>query len=127
MHQGFRKRAAAVLVAVLMSLGAVTVTAGPASASAASAAFSRCMDPYLAGQRTAYSWHQDKVALAILYTGYANCYLDLSQRSDISNQTEINAINNYNRYYAKAQVAIANAGLTYYKSMLKLGLKGLRL
>lgn len=85
------------------------------------------MDGYLNGQKKALEWKQSAVATAILYTGYTRCYYELSQRSDISAQQEIDAVNNFNTYYAKAQQAITKAGLTYYKSMQKLGLKGLTL
>lgn len=121
-----RTRVTAVLLGATLAFGGAATVAVPAAASPASDAFSRCMDPYLEGQRTYLNAKQDKVALAILYTGYARCYYDLSQRSDISSQTEINAINNFNTYYARAKQAIAKAGLAYYQKVLtKLGLRGL--
>lgn len=123
------KRLAALGVSAVVALGGVTAAALPASAaSAASTAFSKCMDGYLNGQQLALKAGKDKIATAILYTGYANCYYDLSQRSDISDQQEIDAINNYNSYLAKAQIAIGKAGAEAYKQILrKYGLKGLTL
>lgn len=129
MRKSITARLVAVIMTVLIALGGAAFTAAPASAaSAASRAFSACMDKYLVVQRKAYAAKQDKAATAILYTGYTYCYYDLSQRNDISGQTEINAINNYNRYRARAYQAITASVLTYYKSVLKsAGLRGLRM
>jgi hypothetical protein len=128
MQRALGRRLMSVGIGAVLALGGVSAVAGPAAASAASTAFSQCMDGYLNAQRIALNAKQDKAALAILYTGYTFCYYDLSQRTDISGQTEINAINNYNTYLARAQQAITASILTYYGKTLKsLGLRGLTL
>lgn len=127
--RGFAKKVAAASVGLAVMLGGAVITAGPASASAASTAFSNCMNPYLTGQQAAYALNKkysSDLGLAVLYTGYSRCYYDLSQRSDISDQTEINAINNFNSYYSKAQIYITKAGVQIYQTHLqKYGLRGL--
>lgn len=122
-----RSPLAATVLGISLAFGGVVATALPAAAaSPAATAFSRCMDGYLDAQRNMYTAHQDSAALAFLYVGYANCYYDLSQRSDITSDQEISAINNYNHYLPLAQQAIGKAGATYYKNLLKFGLRGLR-
>jgi hypothetical protein len=127
MKNASKSRMAALVAGVSIALSTgIAIAPSANAASAASAAFSSCMDKYITAENYAYKAKQDSAALAILYTGYANCYYALSQRNDISDQTEINAVNNYNHYYSLASQAIAKAGLTYYKEVLKrFSLKGL--
>lgn len=122
-------RISAIAVGSALAFGGAIAAAPAASASAASTAFSQCMDPYLAGQRAAYALkksYSDNLALAVLYGGYSRCYYDLSQRTDISSDTEINAINNYNSYTSKAQIYIIKTGVQVYQEFLKkYGLRGM--
>jgi len=129
MKSNVKLRIAAFVAGISFLLsGAVLVAPSASAASPAATAFSKCMDGYLTAQAYAYKTQQNKAGLAILYTGYTNCYYALSQRSDISDQTEINAINNYNKYHAMAVQAITAAVLIAYKVILKrYSLKGLGL
>ncbi len=123
------QRVTAAVVGAAVALGGAVLTAAPASASAASTAFSNCMNGYLTGQKAAYALNKSysgDLGLAILYTGYSRCYYDLSQRTDISDQTEIDAVNNFNSYYSKASTYITKAGVAIYKAHLaKYSLRGL--
>src|SRR3954452_24658407 len=128
MHSNVKRRLVALGLAASIAVGGIAVTALPATAaSAAATAFSNCMNPYLNVQRIAYQANKDKIGTAILYTGYARCYYNLSQRTDITGQQEIDAINNFNFYYAKANIWIAKAGVDAYEEYLfKYNLKGLK-
>lgn len=123
------KRLSAVLVGLAITFGGAIAVAPAASASPASTAFSQCMDPYLAGQRAAYALkksYSDNLALSVLYGGYSRCYYDLSQRTDISDDTEINAVNQYNFYTDKARIYIIKTGAQVYEAFLKqYGLRGM--
>jgi hypothetical protein len=124
-----QNRIAAVVATAALSLtGAAAIAPAASAQSAAAAAFSKCMDRYLQGEKYALNLRQDTVAKAVLYTGYTTCYYDLSQRSDVNGQTEINAINNSNHYRPMAEQAIAKSGLLAYKFVLqKFALRGLGL
>ncbi|MCI2239015.1 hypothetical protein MN205_11005 [Kineococcus sp. TRM81007] len=129
MRNTFRRRAAAVVVGAGVVLGGFVTTAAPANAlSPAATAFNNCLTRYTEAANKAERLRQSSLAQAVHLTGLANCNYQLSQRSDISDQQEINAINNYNRYRPAAQQAITKAGLVYYRSFIaKAGLAGLRL
>lgn len=128
MTRSIGRRIAAIAVAVGLALGGATLVAAPASAaSPAATAFSKCMDPYL--NTANLTGTNTNLRKAILYTGYARCYYNLSQRSDITSQQEIDAINNFNNYYASASIYITKTGVSLYEKWLNkyklLGLKGL--
>jgi hypothetical protein len=115
-----KTRLATLAAGASLAVSAAVVAAPAANAaSPAATAFSNCMDGYITAQNYAYKAKQDKTALAILYTGYSNCYYALSQRTDISDQTEIDALNNHDHYYALASKAIIKAGVAYYQELLK--------
>lgn len=120
-----RKGLSAALIGAVMT-SVIMLGAGPASASAASQAFTNCMSGYQKGQQAALLANKDILANAILSTGFARCYYDLSQRNDISSETEIQAIRNFNSNLATAKIYIAKAGVKAYEEWLKkYGLRGL--
>jgi len=122
------RRAAVIVMSAALAVGGMTAVAAPASAaSAAATAFSNCVNPYLSTSNLAGS--NDNLRKAILYTGYARCYYNMSQRSDITDQQGIDAKNNFDHYYAWASTYIIKTGVSYYQQWLNkyklLGLAGL--
>jgi len=100
-----------------LAVGGMTAVAAPASAtSAAATAFSNCMNPYLSTSNLAGS--NDNLRKAILYTGYARCYYNLSQRSDATYDQQINGIANGDTYYAWASIYVIKTGVAYYHQWL---------
>jgi hypothetical protein len=120
MKYSTKNRMATLIAGASIALSAgIAVAPAANAASPAATAFSKCMDGYITAQNYAYKAHQDATAVAILYTGYSNCYYALSQRTDISDQTEIDALNNHDHYLAMASKAIIKAGVAYYRELLK--------
>lgn len=124
-----RRKVVAAVVGLGLTGGALVVGAAPAqAASPAATAFRNCLNSYGKAYDYALKARKDDIARAIDLVGLANCNYDLSQRSDITDTQEINAINNYNRYAAMAKQAITKAGLKETQKILtKYSLRGLRL
>ncbi|MEZ0492961.1 hypothetical protein AB2L28_12030 [Kineococcus sp. TBRC 1896] len=124
-----RSRVTTSIIGAAVLSASVIVGAGTAqAASPAATAFRTCLNSYGTAYNYALKAGKDDVARAIDLTGLANCNYELSQRSDITDTQEINAINNYNRYAAAAKQAITKAGLKETQKILtKYALKGLRL
>ncbi|MEP7763590.1 hypothetical protein [Sanguibacter sp. 25GB23B1] len=121
-----RKRLASLALAGALAGGGLIAAGGPASASPASSAFNACVTPYvnLAAKQSKAEYRD-----AIQYVGYTNCYYDLSQRSDITPQQEITAINNYYTYRAKAVGSVAKVSIkiAVQNILAKNSLRGLKL
>lgn len=112
-----RKKITAVVLSTAVMFGGLAATAAPASASAASVAFDKCLTPYVNAANT-IGKTSATAQKAVLYTGYAKCYYALSQRSDISSQTEISALTNFQNYHGKASIWIGKTGAKAYEQFI---------
>ncbi|NCT89569.1 hypothetical protein GXB85_01175 [Cellulomonas sp. APG4] len=127
-----RRRLTAATLGAVLALGLTTLATPASAASAAATAFSNCMAPYTAGMQKAYKApgikSRDNIAQAIHETGFTRCYYALSQRTDITANQEISALQNYRTHHALASKYIIRAGVDYYNEIMrKFALKGLTL